>query len=412
MTIETGLPQDWKERISNKKVILYVTSLGNMLSGGMQHIEKIGYVLDIFHQYQEDVILWWRPHPLEISTLESMRPDLLEKYMRIREQYEKEGWGILDTTADVHRAIAISDAYYGDWSSVIQLYEKTRKPILLSKDFVLKSENELAFSVADFQIVGDYIWFISFMYNALFKMNKQSFVIEEIIEIPGENFYEQESYKFIIKQEEKLFLIPSWSKNVVVFDLDTKRIKKIKVAKQTDYSKFCKVYIEHGKLYLINSKNQEVLQINIDNYDLRLEKNGGMKSQNYVEEYKNIIIQRQSDKKKIEDYLGELENQSQNLIYTCIKVYDQRIYTFLYHDNIWKIIDIKRQVSEMRTMDTGNCIKERMRRILFTGILGEDYRTYSLSNFIEMIIRQQSKTVYNEIPQSGKTIHEICKNIN
>ena len=40
-------------------------------------------------------------------------------------------WKLLIDTADLHRAIALSDAYYGDWSSVVSLYEKTGKPILI-----------------------------------------------------------------------------------------------------------------------------------------------------------------------------------------------------------------------------------------------------------------------------------------
>lgn len=61
------------------------------------------------------------------ATIESMRPQLWEAYKEIRDRYVEEGWGIYDDSADVDRAVVISDAYYGDQSSVVQLYRETGK---------------------------------------------------------------------------------------------------------------------------------------------------------------------------------------------------------------------------------------------------------------------------------------------
>ena len=47
------------------------------------------------------------------------------------EQYKEEGWGIYDDTADMDRAVVLSDGYYGDWSSLVQLYQKTGKPAMI-----------------------------------------------------------------------------------------------------------------------------------------------------------------------------------------------------------------------------------------------------------------------------------------
>ena len=66
-----------------------------------------------------------------MATMQSMRPDKLAAYQQTIADYQAAGYGIYDDTADLHRAIALSDAYYGDWSSVVSLYEKTGKPILI-----------------------------------------------------------------------------------------------------------------------------------------------------------------------------------------------------------------------------------------------------------------------------------------
>ena len=80
---------------------------------------------------QDEIALLWRPHPLIESTMKSMRPEVLQKYMILKERYLAEGWGIYDETADVDRAVVLSDAYYGDGSSVVQLYKQTGKPIMI-----------------------------------------------------------------------------------------------------------------------------------------------------------------------------------------------------------------------------------------------------------------------------------------
>ena len=65
------------------------------------------------------------------STFHSMRPQFEEDYLSIEKQYIEEGWGIYDDSPDLHRAIAWSDAYYGDGSSVVTLYRVTGNSILL-----------------------------------------------------------------------------------------------------------------------------------------------------------------------------------------------------------------------------------------------------------------------------------------
>ena len=54
-----------------------------------------------------------------------------EEYDEIVRDYQQGGWGIYDDTSELERAIVRSDAYYGDSSSVVELYSKTGKPIMI-----------------------------------------------------------------------------------------------------------------------------------------------------------------------------------------------------------------------------------------------------------------------------------------
>ncbi len=133
---ELEIPKPWLDLIlrpdgSWKKIILYNTSIGGLLTHNEKMLAKINYVLDVFRKNQEEAVLMWRPHPLIESTLTSMRPQLWETYRAIRDRYLAEGWGIYDDTADLDRAIEVSDAYYGDGSSVVQLYQQTGKPVMI-----------------------------------------------------------------------------------------------------------------------------------------------------------------------------------------------------------------------------------------------------------------------------------------
>ena len=127
---------------SDKKVILYNTTINSMLDQQEKMIKKIRDVLEVFKENSETVLLW-RPHPLLKATLKSMRPKLLHEYEKIEEEYKNTGWGIFDDTSDLYRAITISDAYYGDMSSVVELYKQTGKPIMIQNTEVLYQNEDI-----------------------------------------------------------------------------------------------------------------------------------------------------------------------------------------------------------------------------------------------------------------------------
>jgi hypothetical protein len=130
------IPEDWLKIIEKpdgtwKKIIFYNTSVGALLKHNEQMLDKMRYVFGIFKENKDEVALLWRPHPLIENTVKAMRPQLWEQYKVIVDQYKQEGWGIYDDTADMDRAVVLSDGYYGDGSSVVQLYQQTGKPIML-----------------------------------------------------------------------------------------------------------------------------------------------------------------------------------------------------------------------------------------------------------------------------------------
>ncbi len=144
---ETELPDEWREKIyradgSAKKVILYNTGVTALLQESDKMIDKIADTLAFFREKKEDVTLLWRPHPLIKAAISSMRPQLWDAYNRIVEKYLADDIGIYDNSADLYRAIAVADAYYGDGSSVVQLCQSVKMPVMIQNVCVRACENE------------------------------------------------------------------------------------------------------------------------------------------------------------------------------------------------------------------------------------------------------------------------------
>lgn len=114
-----------------KKIIFYNTTVTALLQYNEQYLEKMRDVFRVFYENRDEVALLWRPHPLFGATIQSMRPELGETYRGIVESYRRDGWGIYDDTADMDRAVCLSDGYYGDMSSVVHLYKKVGKVLML-----------------------------------------------------------------------------------------------------------------------------------------------------------------------------------------------------------------------------------------------------------------------------------------
>jgi hypothetical protein len=181
-----ALPPEWQRLIvkpdgTKKRVFFYNTTIAGILQGDEKYLQKIRHVLGVFRNAQ-DVVLLWRPHPLNEATYQAMRPRLLGEYERIIEDYRRDGWGIFDDSSDLHRAIAWSDVYYGDGSSVMVMFDAVGKPVVVQNAEIYSSENIVVSTRIFFN--NDDIWFYVACFNALFKMNKEDWEPEYMASFP------------------------------------------------------------------------------------------------------------------------------------------------------------------------------------------------------------------------------------
>jgi hypothetical protein len=168
------IPEEWEGMLykadgSKKKIILYNTHMFSWLNGGEQYFEKLASVFCAFRS-RDDIVLWWRPHPNTELNFRTMRPQLYDKYRHMVNEYKCEGWGIYDDTPDLHRAIAWTDAYYGDHSSLVVLYQVAGKPVVIQN--IYKTEDKIPLWFGEFAIGNDgQVWSFELYRDGLFTLD-------------------------------------------------------------------------------------------------------------------------------------------------------------------------------------------------------------------------------------------------
>ena len=226
------IPQEWLKMIEKpdgswKKIIFYNTSVGALLQHSEKMLKKIESVFGIFKEHKDEVTLLWRPHPLIPATIKSMRPELWEKYKAIKDRYIGEDWGIYDDTSDIDRAVVLSDAYYGDGSSVVCLCREKGIPVIVQEVEKTEYSDNVCVSVIDAIIDNDKVWFFPYEFNSLFSMNLEDKKIELIGLIPDEAYGEKRLYESIKLIGEKIYFVPFYAKTIAVFDIKKRQFSNI-----------------------------------------------------------------------------------------------------------------------------------------------------------------------------------------
>lgn len=141
------VPLEWQDKIKGRKVFLLNTHLSYLpkayLYAGSEDNYGVRFhkeILDVFIN-KKDCALIWRPHPLLKSMLQARFPECLPFVNYFEETVREADNGIVDETGDYNTAFYCSDALLSTWSSLINEYMVTEKPVLI---FQKKISEELA----------------------------------------------------------------------------------------------------------------------------------------------------------------------------------------------------------------------------------------------------------------------------
>ncbi len=262
---EDEIPNDWKNKIKGKKVILYNTHLYSIMNDGEALIKKIKYVLSVFEK-QRDVVLLWRPHPLSEKTAKSINPEILDKFKDLEEAVKNSETCIFDDTPNLHRSISISDGYFGDRSSLVELFRNLKKPVMvqdinIQNEIEWKDLNRIPFD--DAYINDKEIWFASTSFNGLFCLNKGSGKIDFKGHFPSENIRQTRLFCKVVFFNNKLMFIPYNASAIMIYDIEIGAFERIELLKGELKKKFWSYSIYKNYIYIMPLSYGKILRYNI-----------------------------------------------------------------------------------------------------------------------------------------------------
>jgi hypothetical protein len=153
-----------------------------------------------------------------------MRPELLLEYDQIVAEYKKEARGIYDDTPNLHRAIAYTDVYYGDWSSVVLMYGVTGKPVVLQD--INKVDNMVSLMFRDFAIDDEgRAWGFEYVKDGLYELDFKSNTARLSTKsgcIPkylGKKYF-RSTHRYVLTQcvNNEIYCFPFFLDNILVYN--------------------------------------------------------------------------------------------------------------------------------------------------------------------------------------------------
>ncbi len=137
---DAQMPEEWKEKLAGKeKIFLLNTHWSYFLAGARYQAQGYFDFAQKYHNQFFNVMkkfggrcgMIWRPHPLMITALRQRAPQLLEYVQGYIDRIAKSDFAVVDTGGDYSDAFRCSDAMVTTYSSLINEYLVTEKPVLI-----------------------------------------------------------------------------------------------------------------------------------------------------------------------------------------------------------------------------------------------------------------------------------------
>jgi len=226
------LPNNWHNLIEGKRAIFFNTTINAILQGGVEYLAKLRHILNVFRN-NKNVLLWWRPHPLNKATFQSMRPQLIAEYEQIISEYRAGDWGIFDDTQDLHRALTWTDGYYGDASSIVPMYQAMGKPVMVG-DIMHWSKDGRAVVPFQSYITSDHIFFSAYGINSLYSVCKNSGDLKLLLCFPNNKLKSNPMlYSGMVEKNGMLYITPTYSSEILIYSLQNQEVETISFNKNS-----------------------------------------------------------------------------------------------------------------------------------------------------------------------------------
>jgi hypothetical protein len=264
------IPDEWRKKIYNpdgskKTVIFFNTSLNNLLTDvrvnepqvlpGSDYLVMVRTSIEMLSQ-NDNIVLLWRPHPLFMAALTSMRPWLCDKWQQLVNDFINRDLGIYDDGEDLNMSIAMSDALYGDKSSISNTFVKMNKNLIGEYGFGYIHLVDLKWFSA-VRCCGE-LYIKSNFTSPILKFNTNTRKMHFVEFFEGEPLHNEDYHMFSVSHNEKIYYLPANCKDLAIYDPKTNIFEHFEL--DLDYPVSpklkCNMYFRNGffyqdKLYLI-----------------------------------------------------------------------------------------------------------------------------------------------------------------
>ena len=284
---QVPVKQKLSESKNEKTVILYYTSVREMLIYGEYVIDKINDIISYFEKNKDTLQLWWCPGDFnivgdDVPPFKRLVPELIEKYEETIRKFKESGLGICDESGNLNKAVDACDMYYGDEGFLSELFGESGKPVYI-QDYhtrfmgetpgcievkasgIFEKNPEPEFDEAVY--LEDGVGYASpINMNGLFKIDNNNKTCEYIKAFINEKPDGQYLYTGIRKMGDKLLFIPGSADNAVLFDPKTYDMKEYNVYSDTynnwfDFLKYADCIENEGIWYFFGERYPHILKV-------------------------------------------------------------------------------------------------------------------------------------------------------
>lgn len=144
------IPVEWKEKIQNKKIFLLNTHLSYFPNCSQNKARLGNYAVQRHDEILKELLnrddcgLIWRPHPLMKTMISGRFPEWLDYIEEMERKIKSSSNGIIDELGDYTYSFVLSDALITTYSTLINEYLVSQKPILLIQTKLSEEDARMA----------------------------------------------------------------------------------------------------------------------------------------------------------------------------------------------------------------------------------------------------------------------------
>lgn len=286
MQQNVSIPAEWEQALQGRTIFLFNTSLGRLLSEKEDIIKSIQEVIRHF-QINKDIAIIWRPHPLSIETIKSMKPQLLHAYDTLVKNFKRMSNAVYDESAEMHTAIIHSDAYIGDFSSVLAPYALTGKPVMklmpnikASIDFWgvsrawldYKDESMIPLRLSSGFVSNNEFIFAADNRGGVYSLDLSSGESRLSHVFSQDGYSEPQLYAKIVNYQDDIWFVPKRASQVISYNQKTGVMKSLSlpaIFQFEGYHRFSNA-VQHGQyLWMLPAESKMVVQLDMTSGEMK-----------------------------------------------------------------------------------------------------------------------------------------------